>query len=198
MSKLTLAFKDRPIKTYVIRDGDMVIGSDPSCDIHIDSMAVQAKHAIVTTQNNKSVLKDLGSAEGMYIAGQKVNEQELKDDDIIHIGKHTLQYDFFERHSTEDAGFSVHKEKLKDGWLQLMSGNNVGKTISLKRNVTNLGKPGIQTAVITKRADGYFLSHLEGKSYPEVDSKSIGDHSWKLEDGQVITIGNVKMLFYLS
>lgn len=89
-------------------------------------------------------------------------------------------------------------ESKKQGWLQILNGQNLGKTISLNKSLTNLGKPGVATAVITKRPDGYFISHLEGKRTPKVGEEEIGDQSVKLEDGTVITIGNIQMQFYLA
>jgi hypothetical protein len=64
--------------------------------------------------------------------------------------------------------------------------------------MTNIGKAGVQTAVITRRDEGFFISHLEGERTPLVDGQPIGDKSWKLEDGNIIQIGNVKMQFTLS
>lgn len=89
-------------------------------------------------------------------------------------------------------------EQKKHAWLQIMSGQNMGKTLSLNRPMTNLGKPGVATAVITRRQDGFFLSHLEGDKPPLVGDKDIGDNSVKLNDGETISIGNIKMLFFLD
>ncbi len=89
-------------------------------------------------------------------------------------------------------------QTIKQGWLQILNGQNLGKTLSLNRSMTNLGKPGVATAVITKRNDGYFISHLEGKYPPSVGEESIGDRSIKLQDGDTITIGNIKMQFYME
>jgi hypothetical protein len=86
--------------------------------------------------------------------------------------------------------------RQKTAWLQILSGHNLGKNLSLNRALTNLGTPGIQTAVIAKRNDGYFLSHLEGENPPKVGDSPIGDKSWPLQDGDIIQIGNVKMQFY--
>ena len=70
--------------------------------------------------------------------------------------------------------------------------------MSLNRSMTNLGKPGVATAVITRRNEGYFLSHLEGEKTPLVGDTPIGSHSVKLCDGDTIQIGNVKMQFFLD
>jgi pSer/pThr/pTyr-binding forkhead associated (FHA) protein len=210
VSKLTLSFKDKVLKVYPLPEGEAVIGSDPTCLLHIDSLAVQPRHASVTTHGDKTMLRDLGSSEGVFVNGKKLNEDYvLRDDDVIRVGKHDLLFTqeiAVEAIRAEAMEEMSHGEELKlepireqkSGWLQLMSGQNVGKTISLSRNLTNLGTPGVQTAVIARRADGYFLSHLEGDHPPTVNGVPIGDSSWHLQDGNVIQMGNVKMQFYLQ
>ncbi len=200
MSKLTLSFKGKMLKVFQVSNGEMVIGSDPASQVHIDSLALQPQHASISTQNDVSVLRDLGSPEGILVNGSKVSEHTLKDDDQIQIGKHSLQYSFAP--TTNEAETDSFKASVaaapKSAWLQILTGNNVGKTISLKNNMTNLGKAGVQTAVIARRGDGYFITHLEGEHSPKVDNVPIGEKSIQLEDGNVIQLGNVKMQFTLA
>ncbi|HEY0634074.1 MAG TPA: FHA domain-containing protein [Gammaproteobacteria bacterium] len=210
MSKLTLYFKEKVLKVYPLPEGEALIGSDPGCLLHIDSLAVQPRHACVTTHGEKSLLRDLGTADGTFVNGKKLSgDYTLRDDDVVRVGKHDLiftQEVALETIRTEAVEEILQEEELKlepirelkSGWLQLMSGSNVGKTISLSRNLTNLGTPGVQTAVVARRSDGYFLSHLEGEHPPTVGGVSIGDSSWHLQDGDVIQMGNVKMQFYLQ
>lgn len=211
MAKLTLAFKDTVLKVVVVEPGEMLIGSDPSCKVFIDSLALQPRHASITTAQHKSVLRDLSGEEGgTFVNNKKLEgDYQLKHDDEIRVGKHTLLFttdpadeladDTLPEPMLDpiDEPIIIAKAKPKEAWLQLMNGANVGRTISLSRNLTNLGKAGVQTAVIARRGDGYFLSHLEGERTPLVDGKSIGENSYKLEDGNVIQIGNVKMQFTL-
>jgi len=214
VSKLTLAFKGKVLKVYYLEPGEMVIGSDPGCQISIDSLALQPQHASITTARHKSVLRNLSDAEsGTFVNEKKLGEEEyqLKHDDEIRVGKHTLlfttepvderaeDYELPEPIDPDDSGEQkVTRSTPKHAWLQILNGANVGKTISLNRNLTNLGKAGVQLAVITRRGDGYFLSHLEGERSPSVDGESIGDNSRKLDDGNIIQIGNVKMQFTLA
>jgi pSer/pThr/pTyr-binding forkhead associated (FHA) protein len=218
VSKLTLSFKGRVLRVFPLQQGATYIGSAPACAVHIDSLAVEPKHARIEVHGQDAILFDLNSKEGTFIGQEKISEHKLKDNDLIRIGKHTLQYSY-EEVSQLDANESstsidIHPvmEKLveqqntavsqeagiKQGWLQILNGQNLGKTLSLNRSMTNLGKPGVATAVITRRHDGYFIAHLEGKKTPMVGDHAIGEHSVKLEDGDTITIGNIKMQFYLE
>ena len=210
MSKLTLSFKGKVLKVFPVLKGSMVIGSDPGCTILIDSLAVQPEHATIETVNAESILRDLGTDEGTFIGQTKVEGlQPIKDGDVIRIGKHTITYTFEEdvtnEHDAvaeaiteEEAPIKMEAQEKTQGWLQIMNGANLGKTMSLNRSMTNLGKPGISTAVITKRNDGYFISQLEGNHPLLIKNQELGDKSQQLTDGDTIQIGNIKMQFYLE
>jgi pSer/pThr/pTyr-binding forkhead associated (FHA) protein len=186
------------LKVVPVSGGEMVIGSDPSCQLHIDSLAVTPRHASITTHNDVSVLGDLGSTEGVVVNGSKIAEHTLKDGEHIQIGKHSLEFTFSPTTAEDDSFKTASEAAAKSAWLQILTGNNVGKTINLKNKMTNLGKAGVQTAVIARRGDGYFITHLEGEHSPKVDGVPIGDESKQLKDGNVIQLGNVKMQFTLA
>ena len=219
MSKLTLSFKSKVLRVFPLQQGMMEVGSNPSCLIHIDSLAVQDKHARIETHGHDSILFDLKTEDGTFVNQDRVTEHKLADGDLIRVGKHTLSYKYEEISSLESNESSTsiditpiteaaQKEpefpeveaeaQPKQGWLQILNGQNLGKTMSLTKSMTNLGKPGVATAVITRRHDGYFISHLEGKHPPSVGDQIVGDSGTKLEDGDTITIGNIRMQFYLE
>ena len=214
MSKLTLTFKGRELRVIHLTQGSMLIGSDPGCKIHIDNLAVEPNHARLETHGDDTILFDLKSAEGTYVNQERISEHKLKDGDMIRVGKHMLTYKFTPTadldssdniiQETPDTQFEGSPEKQIDeehsryGWLQILNGQNLGQTINLNRSMTNIGKPRVATAVITRRDDGFFLSHLEGKVPPSVQNQPIDERGVKLNDGDIIQIGNVKMQFYLE
>ena len=211
------------LKFFPIHHGNIVIGSDPSCDIRIDSLAIEPQHAQIETEQQTSRLKALSQENGTFINKEKIDTHQLKDGDMIQIGKHTLTYTF-EELSEEEMLQAINKNdanleevslqpdnavpmpndtienstsKKQDGWLQIMSGQNLGKTLSLHRSMTNLGKPGLATAVIAHRDTGYFISQLEGKLPLQINSQPT-DQPTRLNPEDIIQIGNVKMQFYLE
>jgi pSer/pThr/pTyr-binding forkhead associated (FHA) protein len=82
--------------------------------------------------------------------------------------------------------------------LQLLTGPNAGKEIELVKNLTTLGKPGVQVAVITRRPQGYFLTHVEGATFPVLNGKVIDAQARQLNDHDVIELAGVKMEFFLK
>jgi pSer/pThr/pTyr-binding forkhead associated (FHA) protein len=84
------------------------------------------------------------------------------------------------------------------GAIQLLSGANAGKELELTKPLTTLGKPGVQVAVLTRRPQGYFITHVEGGSRPSVNGQEIGPAPHALRDHDVIELAGVKMEFFLK
>ncbi len=85
--------------------------------------------------------------------------------------------------------------------LQVLSGTFAGRELELTKALTTLGRPGVQVAAITRRAEGYFIVHVEGGEmgdFPLVNGRPIGPQARRLEDNDVIQLAGVKMGFFLS
>ena len=95
------------------------------------------------------------------------------------------------------AGASSRNLLEHRGVVQVLSGVNVGQELELNKSVTTLGKPGYQVAVITRREQGYFITHVEGQVYPLVNGEQLSGQSRKLNDNDIIEIAGVKMAFFL-
>jgi pSer/pThr/pTyr-binding forkhead associated (FHA) protein len=85
--------------------------------------------------------------------------------------------------------------------LQVLSGTFAGRELELTKALTTLGRPGVQVAAITRRAEGYFIVHVEsGKAegFPLVNGMAIGPQARRLQDNDVIQLAGVKMGFFIS
>jgi pSer/pThr/pTyr-binding forkhead associated (FHA) protein len=82
--------------------------------------------------------------------------------------------------------------------VQILSGPAVGKEMELTKALTTLGKAGSQVAVITKRPQGYFITHVEGDRFPLVNGKSLDAQAHPLNDHDIIELAGVKMEFFFK
>jgi pSer/pThr/pTyr-binding forkhead associated (FHA) protein len=85
--------------------------------------------------------------------------------------------------------------------LQVLSGAFAGRELELTKALTTLGRPGVQVAAITRRAEGYYIVHVEsGKDgdYPLVNGQPIGAQARRLTDNDVVQLAGVKMGFFVS
>jgi len=85
--------------------------------------------------------------------------------------------------------------------LQVLSGTFAGRELELTKALTTLGRPGVQVAAITRRAEGYYIVHVESAKdddYPLVNGQPIGAQARKLTDNDVVQLAGVKMGFFAS
>lgn len=80
--------------------------------------------------------------------------------------------------------------------IQILTGPSAGKELDLVKNLTTLGKPGVQVAVITRRPHGFFVTHVEGAQYPSVNGQSLDAQPRQLHDHDIIELAGVKMEFF--
>ena len=218
MPTLTLGFKGKTLQVFPLEEGLVNIGREPSCDVHIDSLAIGPQHARILTRDNICTITHNDNDNPIFVNHKPIDEHVLEHNDIIRIGKHTLRYrtDSIQTSSddeqpeqsadtavpifndTEDKPIPTEANSAIAGWLQIMSGKNLGKTFKLHSGLTDLGKLGMSPALIALRSDGYFISNLaEADKLSVADTDDIGDKSHLLHDGDLIKIGKLTLQFHL-
>jgi hypothetical protein len=106
-------------------------------------------------------------------------------------------------HSQTHAGIDANSmpNALPLAKLQVLSGSFAGRELELTKALTTLGRPGVQVAAITRRAEGYYIVHVESGTagdYPLVNGQPIGAQARKLTDNDVVQLAGVKMGFFAS
>ena len=87
-----LVWKDR---TFLLADGDTVIGRDPQCTVWLDAPGVSRQHARIRidTANRTASIDDLGSTNGTFLRDIAVaGPTPLADGDAITIGAVELTF----------------------------------------------------------------------------------------------------------
>lgn len=221
MSKLILTLDGALLGEFPLEKKYITIGRRATNDIQIDNLAVSGDHARVISVGDEAVLEDLGSTNGSVVNGKKVQKHPLRHGDVVSIGKHQLTYvhespagngkpvDFENtiliqpavEESVADSASSPEEstaEGLPPARVQVLNGPATGKEMPLTKTLTTLGKSGVQVAVITRRPQGYFITHVEGEQTPDVNGSAIGLQAHRLSDHDVIELAGVKMEFYLA
>ena len=208
MPKLTLSFKGHVIDVHHLEQGETCIGRNENCEIWIDSLAVAPQQALIRQSSDHAYqLEAMDENFPVLVNRQPIEVIPLSHGDVIQVGKHTLTYadDVMELGTDLSSGHVADELDEEDltpselraiGMLQIMNGENFGRIIPLRRNMTRIGHAGGDCAMISKRDDGYFLSFLEGPNPPVVNQISIGNGSHRLNDGDIIEVGGTKMQFH--
>jgi pSer/pThr/pTyr-binding forkhead associated (FHA) protein len=112
----------------------------------------------------------------------------------------------------EEAAAQKPAEKVVEmvGSLTFISGGEGQGDVDLSKRITTIGKSDDAdiklkgfflpptSAVFSRRASGYFISHSEGRAVPKVNGVAIKKGQVKLKDGDMIEIGGIKVQFYLK
>jgi sigma-B regulation protein RsbU (phosphoserine phosphatase) len=123
---------------------ETVIGRHPECQLHINSNMVSRKHARVLRNGGQFVLEDLGSGNGTFINGKKLEGPiDLKHDDRIKLGPILLRF--------EDPVSAAAAKGGAPGMRLRPSGTSIGTMDDLASKV-NLASDDDDTATVTGQA----------------------------------------------
>ena len=92
MASVTVIFGGQEQKTYPLDKPKLVVGREPTCEIHIDNLGISRQHCAFVPRGEAFVVQDLGSSNGTFVNGKKITEHFLNNDDEVVIGKYTLKF----------------------------------------------------------------------------------------------------------
>ncbi len=94
------------------------------------------------------------------------------------------------------AATAAAHSSMREAAIQVLSGAAAGRTLDLVKTLTTVGKPGLQVAVITRRPNGFFITHVEGANFPTVNGVALGGQASQLSDHDLVEIAGIKMEFF--
>ena len=74
---LILFKKDGSRKTFSLRDDSTIIGRHDDCDLRIPLKDVSRKHCQINQNNDSLKIRDLGSRNGTFINGKRINQETV-------------------------------------------------------------------------------------------------------------------------
>ncbi len=230
MSQLTISIDGRNLGEIELEKERVTIGRHPDNDIVLkDDRAVSGRHAVIITIMNDSFLEDLDSTNGTMVNGRQVGKHPLSNGDVVQVGRHSLKYtgavtdydEDFEKTmilKPSEIIAATSSAQVVDkpasaapappptpsrpmmGKVIVASGPNTGKELKLTKALTTLGKPGVQVAAITRRADAYYVVHVSpagSANRPKVNGEMISAQARKLASADTIEIAGTSMRFEL-
>lgn len=226
MAKLVLSLNGTVLQQRFIDLPCISIGRDADNDIAINDPLLSRKHARIISIGEDHIIEDLHSANGTQINGSPLVRQILQHRDVIELGAHHLRYlssrvatdadlertmliAALPRHgeSRQDAPIvavpaaRAAKSLLPEGSVKVLAGSgqhSAGENVCLDRVVATFGVPGEQLIVITRRPQGYFLTHVEGSQPPRVNRQTIGCAPTALRHGDLIEAAGYRLEFRLE
>jgi pSer/pThr/pTyr-binding forkhead associated (FHA) protein len=77
---------------FLLGDDTSVAGRHPNADIFLDDVTVSRRHVEFSRSGVNFSLRDMGSMNGTYLNGTRVDQNDLKTGDEIQIGKYHLTF----------------------------------------------------------------------------------------------------------
>lgn len=174
----------KPVRKHLLEEGDIIeIG--------------RHQFKFVSNRNSASKETDIAKSAGSVPLDKVPNTQPPSLKDVIQQTKMASKQDKAIPFS-DTAPMPLDTPPLPLAKLRFVNGANEGKTSTLSKTLTTLGKHGEQVIVITRRTQGYFLSQIEGTSPPHVNDQPIRVRSYRLEHQDMLEVAGVKMEFLYS
>ncbi len=179
MPEIVVDYQGKVIEKVVTQKRRISIGRTSDNDIVLDNRGVSRKHAHIEFGDDSALIIDNESLNGTFVNNRKVNEEILKDEDRITIGKFSLTYHLDApkdvRLSDLDGTVVLRTKKQKEllerdkrekkmtaeaGCSVLLGEENTSvKRFHLDKPVITLGK----SRYVDIKAKGFLVSRIQAK-----------------------------------
>ena len=228
MAKLVLSKGGSVLYQCFLDKDRISVGRDAHNHVVVDDPAVAGEHANILSIGNDHVLEDLRTGSATFVNGRQVDRHILQHGDVVELGSFYLRYlnprvasaIDLERTMLIDGLYGAADEagkkprppaavaraasarpgkiRFPKGRIKIIAGKRAGSIVELDRVVATLGKRGDRLAVLTRRPQGYFITHVEGRRYPRVNGQSVGKEARMLQNGDIIEFADEKLQFLME
>jgi pSer/pThr/pTyr-binding forkhead associated (FHA) protein len=112
-AKLILLVKGKPVRTIELKSEGACIGRAKGNQIQIPVANVSRRHCMITSEGPWLKIKDLDSANGTTVNGERVDEGLLRPGDTLVVGSATFQVEYDAPESEELAVAPVSDDALE-------------------------------------------------------------------------------------
>jgi FHA domain len=190
-AKLVLSFGDLVLRSIPIVKDSITIGRRPYNDVALDDLTVSGEHAAILVVDGERMIKDLNSRNGTQVNGLPIQAKRLEHADLIEVGIYRMRY-LLERRPNAAA---VPDAVAGDVYIEWLSGPERGREQPVERPIVSITGGVNQVAALSRRKNGYFITHLEGLAFPLVNGDSIGLGARQLSDGDLVELAGTMLRF---
>jgi hypothetical protein len=89
--KFEISYHGGPTHEVELVSSVAVLGRDPACDVVLNDAKCSRRHAVVEDGPEGIVVRDTGSANGVYVNGKRVETARLRPGDMLRLGDVSLR-----------------------------------------------------------------------------------------------------------
>lgn len=204
-----LVMSDGTSRQIPLEKARLTIGRRAYNDLVLEHPTVSGEHAVVHLQRGEILIRDLNSRNGTLINGQPSMQHALTHGDQIEIGVCKLRLYVKRRGQTLAPIISqqtailvpiVSAEQLEQQKQSSSAGEVQASPdpIKLDRPINSVKANGYDVAIIARRRNSFFITHLEGLSYPRVNGHSIGLAAHPLEADDIVEFAGATYKFLID
>jgi sigma-B regulation protein RsbU (phosphoserine phosphatase) len=108
MSSLVFVAGPNTGRRYKLGEGEYIIGRRSDCQIFVPDMRVSRQHARIIRDDGRWCLEDLGSNNGTFVNGNRVQTAELRHEDEIVIAQNKIRVELPEGTTGQRGTFDSH------------------------------------------------------------------------------------------
>ena len=149
---------------FTLSTEDLVLGRGSSSDVSIKHTTISRRHATIERKENRRVVVDMGSTNGVYVNGKQVQREVLRSGDHLRLGGVLLKYlagDNIENLYHRE----LHRLSMEDGLTGIS--NRSFLHAALEREFHRARRHKLQVALMIFDVDGFksvndTMGHLAG------------------------------------
>ncbi|MFL5370024.1 MAG: FHA domain-containing protein [Myxococcales bacterium] len=120
-------------KAYPMRQMTLTIGRSDQCDISVKDSSMSGRHAEIKKSDGDITIRDLGSANGIYLNGERIEEAELYDGDVLRLGQTSIRIDVVGGRARAGGGLPLRTVALAVAGILVFAAIGVGVGIAVRK-----------------------------------------------------------------
>ena len=121
------------VKTFPMRQDHFDIGRSDHCELTISDSSVSGRHAEISRTDGDIKVRDVGSANGVYLNGERVEEAQLFDGDILRLGQTSIRIDIVGGRARTSGGLPLRTVALAVAAIVVLAAVGAGVGIAVRK-----------------------------------------------------------------
>lgn len=182
--------KGQPVSKYPLIKTQTSIGRRIGNDIVLNGWSVSGSHAVLIQDGAQVMVQDLGSRNGTFVDGVRIERAHLQDLGVVRIADFTLTLEARRAAMAYEPTLVVRSASpARLARLERLDGADAGEFIALSQTLTTLGQPEVCEVTCIRRADDFAVKFASGTSPARLNGAVLGETPVRLYDRDILELG---------